>query len=170
MARSAQRRHLHAGGWFHEWASALSPAKTGKKLAHDTRFKPGRSGNPNGRPSGSRNAATLAIDALLDGEAETLTRKAIELAKTGDMQALKLCMDRIVPPRRDRPVMFTLPRMEGPADAATAMAAVLKAASDGDLTPLEAGEIAKLFDAYVRTVETTELAKRIELLEKAAPR
>ena len=144
-----------------------SSAKTGKK--QDTRFKPGRSGNPSGRPAGSRNAATLAIDALLDGEAETLTRKAIDLAKAGDMQALKLCMDRIVPPRRDRPVTFPLPKIEGPADAATAMAAVLGAAAAGELTPMEAGELAKLVDVYVRTVETNELAKRIEQLERAAP-
>jgi hypothetical protein len=133
-------------------------------------FAPGQSGNPAGRPVGSRNKATLAIDALLDGEGEALTRKAIELAKDGDMQALKLCMDRIVPPRRDRPVSFTLPKIQGPADAATAMAAILQAAAEGELTPMEAGEIAKLLDVYVRTVETNELAKRIEQLEKAAPK
>jgi hypothetical protein len=133
-------------------------------------FAPGQSGNPAGRPVGSRNKATLAIDALLDGEGEALTRKAIELAKAGDMQALKLCMDRIVPPRRDRPVTFTLPKIEGPADAASSMAAILQAAATAELTPMEAGEIAKLLDVYVRTVETNELAKRIEQLEKAAPK
>lgn len=133
-------------------------------------FEPGKSGNPAGKPKGSRNATTLAAEALLDGEADALTRKAIELAKTGDMQALKLCMDRIVPPRRDRPVTFALPKIEGPEQAATAMATVLKAAADGELTPMEAGEIAKLLDVYVRTVETNELAKRIEQLERAAPK
>ena len=79
-------------------------------------FEPGRSGNPAGKPKGSRNVTTLAVEALLDGEADALTRKAIELARAGDMQALKLCMDRIVPPRRDRPVSFMLPKIEGPAD------------------------------------------------------
>ena len=112
----------------------------------------------------------MAIDALLDGEAESLTRKAIQLANNGDMQALKLCMDRIVPPRRDRPVTFTLPKIEGPEQAAAAMAAVLKAASEGELTPMEAGEIAKLLDVYVRTVEANDLAKRIEQLERTAPK
>jgi len=62
-------------------------------------------------PVGSRNKASPAIDALLDGEAATLTRKALELAKAADMQALKLCMDRMVPPRRDRPVSFLLPKI-----------------------------------------------------------
>src|SRR5271165_132710 len=131
-------------------------------------FKPGQSGNPAGKPKGSRNATTLAAEALLDGEGETLTRKAIELAKAGDMQALKLCMDRIVPPRRDRPVTFAMPKIEGPDQAAMAMAAILQAAADGDLTPMEAGELAKLLDVYVRTVETNDLAKRIEQLERTA--
>jgi hypothetical protein len=154
----------------------LSPAKTAKEQRpkptgkRGKPFEPGQSGNPAGRPAGSRNAATLAIDALLDGEGEALTRKAIELAKAGDMQALRLCMDRIVPPRRDRPVAFTLPKIEGPDDAANAMAAILKAAADGEITPIEAGEVAKLLDVYVRTVEITDLTKRIEQLENAAPK
>jgi hypothetical protein len=148
-------------------AKEQGPEPTGKR---GKPFAPGQSGNPAGRPVGSRNKATLAIDALLDGEGEALTRKAIELAKAGDMQALKLCMDRIVPPRRDRPVAFTLPKIESPAKAASAMAAVLQAAAEGELTPIEAGEIAKLLDVYVRTVEVTDLTKRIEQLEKAAPK
>ena len=57
-------------------------------------FKPGTSGNPSGKPAGARNKTTLAVEALLDGEAEDLTRKAIELAKAGDMTALRLCLDR----------------------------------------------------------------------------
>ena len=67
-------------------------------------FKPGTSGNPSGKPAGARNKTTLAVEALLDGEAEYLTRKAIELAKAGDMAALRLCLDRIVPARKDRHV------------------------------------------------------------------
>jgi hypothetical protein len=50
-------------------------------------FQPGQSGNPNGRPKGSRNATTLAMETLLDGQAEALTNRAIELALGGDMQA-----------------------------------------------------------------------------------
>jgi hypothetical protein len=141
-----------------------TPKKTGR------RFAPGQSGNPAGRPAGSRNKATLAIDALLDGEALTITRKAIALAKKGDMQALKLCMDRIVPPRRDRPLAFALPPIASPGDAATAMGALLKATADGELTPLEAGEVAKLVDTYIRTVEANDLTKRIEQLERTAPK
>src|SRR3954454_9098910 len=88
-------------------------------------FKKGQSGNPAGKPKGARHRATQAVDALLDGEAETLTRKAIELAKSGDTVAMRLCMDRLCPPRRDRPVMFSLPKIETAADAKAASAAIL---------------------------------------------
>src|SRR5687768_16932362 len=67
-------------------------------------FQKGQSGNPDGRPKGSRNATTLAVESLLDGEAEALTRKAVELAIAGDIAALRLCLDRVLPPRKDRPV------------------------------------------------------------------
>ncbi len=58
-------------------------------------FKPGQSGNPAGKPPGAKNRATIMAQSLFDGEAETLTRKIIELAKAGDMQALKVCVDRL---------------------------------------------------------------------------
>jgi hypothetical protein len=129
-------------------------------------FPKGTSGNPAGRPVGARNKTSLAVEALLDGEAETLTRKAIELARDGDMQALRLCLDRILPPRKDRPVSFELPEISSPKQAADAISAVLAAVARGDITPAEASEVSKIVDVYVRTVETTELAERLERLER----
>lgn len=142
------------------------PENTGRKQG--SRFKPGKSGNPAGKPKGSRNAATLAMEALLDGESEALTRKAIELAKGGDMAALRLCLDRILPPRKDRPVTFALPAITGTNDAAAAMSSILAAVSSGDVTPGDAAEVSKLIDSYVRAVEATELHERIARLERAA--
>jgi hypothetical protein len=100
-------------------------------------FKRGKSGNPAGKPKGSRNTATRAMEALLDGEAEELTRKAVELAKGGDMAALRLCLDRILPPRKDRPVSFALPSVASPNDAAAAMSSILGAVSSGEITPVD---------------------------------
>src|SRR5829696_7562961 len=126
-------------------------ARTGQQ--QDTRFKPGQSGNPRGRPVGSRHKTTLAVDALLDGEAETITRKAVELAKSGDTVALRLCLDRLAPPRRDRPVPFALPKLDTAEDAKAAAGAILQAVADGDLTPSEAGELSKLLESYTRVIE-----------------
>jgi len=98
-------------------------------------FKPGESGNPAGRPQGSRHKATLAMEALLDGEAETITRKAIDLALAGDSTMIRLCLDRVLPARRDRPVTFALPPIATVSDAVTASAALTTAVANGDLTP-----------------------------------
>jgi hypothetical protein len=79
-----------------------------RKYASNTRGRPFAPGNP-GKPKGARHRTTLAAEALLDGEAEALARKAVELALAGDTLALRLCLDRILPPRRDRPIAFRLP-------------------------------------------------------------
>jgi hypothetical protein len=131
-------------------------------------FKPGKSGNPNGRPKGSRNATTLALEALLDGEAEALTSKAVELALAGDIAALRLCLDRILPPRKDRPVSFQMPPIKNAIDARAASAALLDAVATGALTPAEASEVGKLIDAYVKAIELTEVLVRLDKLEAAS--
>ena len=118
-------------------------------------FQPGKSGNPAGKPAGARHRATLAAEALLDGEAEALTRKAIDLALAGDPIALRLCLDRILPPRRERPLRFALPELRSAEDAGAAMAAILAAVASGNTCLAEAGEFAKLVDAFIRAAEAT---------------
>ena len=101
----------------------------------------------------------------LDGEAEKLTRKAVEMALAGDIVALRLCLDRTIPPRRDRPVLFALPAVESIADVVKASAALLGAVASGELTPSEAAELGKLIEAHVRAIEVTEIQERLARLE-----
>src|SRR5262245_60552912 len=124
-------------------------------------------GNP-GRPPGARHKATLAAEALLDGEAEGLTRKAIEAALGGDSVALRICMDRILPPRRERPVSFKLPCLQSTEDAAAAMAAITEAMAAGGLSLGEAEVASALVERFVRTLEAGEFEKRLRALEAAA--
>jgi hypothetical protein len=129
-------------------------------------FVKGRSGNPAGRPAGSRNKSTMAAEALLDGEAEAITRKAIERAIEGDPTALRLCLERIIPARKDRPVRFELAPIKSITDAVAASAALVTAVAAGDLTPSEAADIGKLVDSYLRSIEATEFEQRLARLEK----
>jgi hypothetical protein len=137
-----------------------------RKNARDTRGRPFQPGN-SGRPKGSRNKATLALETLLDGEAEAITRKAVEMALEGDVTAMRLCMDRILPPRKERPIMFTMPKMETAADAVKASAALVDAVAAGDITPGEAGELSKLVDGFIKAVELHEIQQRLDKLEAA---
>ena len=125
-------------------------------------------GNP-GRPRGARHKATMAALALLDGEAEALTGQAVRLALEGEATALRLCLERIAPPRRDAPVQFDLPPMENARDAATSAGAVLAAVADGELTPSEGAKVMALVETFRRTLETSELEARVAALEAATP-
>ena len=107
------------------------------------------------------------MEALLEGEAETITRKAIELAKAGDGAMLRLCMDRLCPPRKDRYVTFELPKLNRAADAVQASAAIVEAVAAGDLTPSEAGELSKMVDAYTRALQAADFEERLAKLEAA---
>jgi hypothetical protein len=141
------------------------PENTGRD--HAGRWRKGASGNRTGKPRGARNKATLAAETLLDGEAEALSRKAIQLALAGDVSALRLCLDRVVPARKDRPVWFDLPKMNEAKDAVKASAAIVAAVAAGDLTPCEAAELSKVIDSYARTLHAAEFEQRISKLEKA---
>lgn len=128
-------------------------------------FKPGQSGNPKGKPKGTRHKATLAALELLDGEAEALSRKAVELALEGDTTALRLCLERIAPPRKDAPVSFELPEMQTANDALAAINAIVQAVANGELTPGEASGLAGLVEAFRKTAEFEDLERRIARLE-----
>ena len=152
-------------------APSTKPRTTENTVPKQLRpFKPGQSGNPDGRPKGARNKTTLAIESLLDGEAEAITRKAIELAKDGDMAAIRICLDRLCPPRRDRHVSFSIPEIGSAADAAKASSAILTAVADGELTPSEAAELGKLVESYVKALEATEFEERLRRLETSGHR
>ena len=89
-------------------------------------FAKGQSGNPAGKPLGCRNRASRAAETLLDAEAEALTRKVMEFALDGDPTAMRLCFDRIIAPRRARPVHLDLPPIVEAADIANAMGAITR--------------------------------------------
>ena len=128
-------------------------------------FEKGRSGNPAGRRTGSCNKTTEAAAALLAGESEALTRKAVELALVGDPTALRLCLERILPACRERAVNFALPPIESAADIAAAMKAVTSALANGAITPGEAATIAAVVDTFVRAIETSDFDRRLQLME-----
>jgi hypothetical protein len=112
----------------------------------------------------------MAVQALLDGEAEALTRTCIELAKAGDTTALRLCMERLAPAVKSRAVSLSLPSIETPADILTAQAATIQAMATGEITPDEAATIAGVLEAKRRAIETVEIEQRLKALEQRSER
>lgn len=131
------------------------------------RWIPGESGNPAGRPRGSRNRGTeLARDLLDSDDAGEIVKKAIELAKAGDPVALRLCVERIVP-RRGSVATLQLDHLQfsRAVDVADAASVVLHAAAAGELTLPEARQWMELLDRQREAIETADLAVRVELME-----
>lgn len=130
------------------------------------KFKTGQSGNPKGKPKGALNKATRAAQELLDGEAQTITRKAVDLAIEGNPVALRLCLERILPPRKDRPVTLNLPKMEKVGDITKALSTILAAVVQGEITPTEARDLGGLVEGVRKAIETAELESRLRALEE----
>lgn len=144
-------------------------AEKAAKKQHSGAFKPGQSGNPMGKPKGCLNRATRAALALLDGEAEAITRKAVEMALGGDSVALRLCLERIAPAPKDRPLdpgAVKLPRITA-GSLARASASVVAAVAEGRITPSEGVALAGLLENHRKAVEIEDIERRLARLESA---
>lgn len=142
--------------------------KEGKKV-RGRPFPKGSSGNPQGKRKGTRNAATLAAEALLEGESEALIRKAIEMAHGGDRAMMRLVLERILPPRRERPLQFKLPPLKTAADAMTAIASIADGVAQGELSENEARTLVALVHTFLAGLAQVESYLRLAALEEFMP-
>jgi hypothetical protein len=145
-------------------ASEEMSEKTLATRVNRPRGRPFKKGNL-GRPLGSRNRQTLALEAILEGEAELILNKVVGMALKGNWNALKLCVDRILPVRHDRSISFDIPPLNSASDGASALAAVVAAIASGNMTANEGLSVAQVIGIACRGLEARDVEKRIELLE-----
>ncbi len=137
-----------------------------EKMQVNGKFQKGQSGNPKGKEKGTKNRATIIAEKLFEGELHNICRKLIEEALNGNMQAIKLVLDRVLPPKRDRAIDIKLPKLETPEDAVKAISTIVDALGRGNITPTEGEAISRVVDAFVKSIETYDIQKRISLLEE----
>ena len=143
-----------------------SPDKNGRKK--DGRFAAGYVANPSGRPVGSLNKVTKLAQGLLDADAGELFKAIIASAKSGDSTAMRLCAERLLPIRRDRPLEYQLPRINSGADAASAMNQILEGVSEGTITPAEGDALARLIESAAKIAELALKEEDIKSNERIA--
>mgnify|MGYP006099144839 CR=1 FL=1 len=131
----------------------------------DTRFQKGKSGNPKGRPQGARNRSTVAAEMLLENQAAAITQKCVNMALEGDPTALRLCVSRLIPIKREHTISLDLPPLEGSQDSLKAIGAVLAAVAASEITPSEGQAVASLLETHRRAFEVEALELRLEVLE-----
>ena len=131
-------------------------------------FQKGQSGNPAGRPRGSRNRKMIVLQTMLDEDGEAILHQAMKMAKAGNTFALRLCMERLLPKRRHEPLQCELPPIRKAADAVTAMGGIADAVGAGDVAPAEAAALAKVVTGFVQALFTHGLDERLTKVEAAA--
>jgi Family of unknown function (DUF5681) len=129
-------------------------------------FQPGQSGNPAGRPKGARHRITLMAEKLMEDDAEAVVQSVVAAAKDGDMVAARLVLERIAAPRKGRTVAVDLPAVKSAQDMVPAIAAVVAAVAEGELTPGEGQEIAAILETQRKAIESADLERRIAALEQ----
>ena len=130
-------------------------------------FQKGQSGNPAGRPRGSRNKASIQMQEMLEEKAEALVNKVVELAMGGNIAALRLCLDHLIATRKSEPLSCEMPPLARAADAVAAIGGIASAAVAGDVTADEAAKLAKVISLYVNTLEAHQFEHRLAQLERA---
>jgi len=128
-------------------------------------FEPGNKAG-RGRPKGSRNRDSGPVKAIFDEYAPHLARKVVAKALEGDPQALRICMDRIMPVPRDAGIPIHLPKIKSMGDVADAAGKVTRDMGKGNLSPSEGERMMNVLETHARLIENSETEKRVEKLEE----
>jgi hypothetical protein len=128
-------------------------------------FKKGESGNPKGKPRGARHKTTELAYAMMEGGLKAVLEQVVERAKSSDMLACRMIIDKIIPNQKDRTVAIDLPTIATLDGVGRAQSEILQAVVDGDITTNEGERISSIVEARRRVIETVELEARISELE-----
>jgi len=127
------------------------------------KFKEGESGNPDGRPKGIKDKRVVLRE-LLEPHAEGLVQKTVELALSGDTTALRLCLERLIPPIKAREIEISI--VDGLSGTLTEQGQIIiEAMGNGVLTPSDASTMLQALAAQARVIELDELEQRVKRLE-----
>ena len=141
--------------------AAIGSAKKGQKG-----FSKGKSGNPGGRPLNSKNKLSRVAFEKLGAHAEEIVMAVIEKAIAGDTAALRLCLERIVPPIRSETVSITLPKFESPRDVLKGFDVLFDSLAKGEITLDELQRISGVLENRRKAIETIVMAEEIEVLKE----
>lgn len=130
------------------------------------KFQKGQSGNPRGKARGTKNRATLAAECLLQGDLDNICRRLVEEALTGNVQAIKLVLDRVLPPKKDRVIDVQLPKLRTTDDAVNAISIIIDSVGSGEITPSEGEAMSRVVDVFIKTLQEHEIEKRVSMLEQ----
>jgi hypothetical protein len=133
-------------------------------MTHGKPFEPGNSFGK-GRPKGSRNRSTAAALALLHEHSEALIKKCIAEALKGNMIAMRLCIERILPVLQESAVNFKVGATDTCAEVGQVQDSILKEVSKGRIVPKQGAIVVNILEGKRRTIENQKLEERVSVLE-----
>ncbi len=137
------------------------PENTGE-IQGNGRFKKGKSGNPHGKPKGSRHKASLLVEKIFESDLEIVCSQVVQQAKEGNLIAAKIILDRILPARKDRLININLPLVKNSDDAIEALRLICHAVGNGEITPLEGESLSKMIEIQIKGLELHDYEKRLQ--------
>jgi hypothetical protein len=140
------------------------PENTGE-IQENGRFKKGKSGNPKGKPKGARHRASLMAEMLFENGIEIVCEQVLSQAQEGNLHAAKIILDRLLPPRKDRPINFKLPCVKNAADALEASRLICHAVGNGEITPLEGESLSRIVEIQAKNIDLFDFGSRLEAIE-----
>lgn len=140
------------------------PENTGQ-IQEKGRFKKGESGNPRGKPKGSKHKTSLLAEKLFENDIEMVCNQVISQAKEGNLQAAKIILARLLPPRKDRLINIKLPFINDSSDALEALRMICFTVGNGEITPLEGEALSKMVEIQTKSIELYDFEKRLQAIE-----
>jgi len=136
-----------------------------------TKFITGTSGNPSGKKKGTLNKRTQ-LAKLLEPHAQELIEKAVELARNGDVNALRLCIERLIPKAKNEMIVLpiSIDDTKDPEKLLGINSAIIQGVISGELTPEQGKAISGIVEKQTEFLFFTDVNKRVKDLEKLAPK
>lgn len=103
---------------------------------------------------------------LLENDVEAICTRLLIEAKEGNIQAIKIVMDRILPARKELPMALDLPEIKTPTDLLNAISAITSAVGSGIISPSEGEALSRIIDINLKAVALQDFEKRLILLEE----
>ncbi|WP_458777764.1 DUF5681 domain-containing protein [Desulforhopalus sp. 52FAK] len=135
-------------------------------MKSNSQWKPGQSGNPNGYPTGSRRKNYVRCDKIIEQAAPELIERLIENALSGSNQALRTCVERILPVAKNHKIQIDFPtEINTVKEASVAASFLLDSVVTGKLSVQDSEILSRILDKKIHAIQISDIERELEELK-----
>lgn len=137
-----------------------------KTVKSNSQWKPGHSGNPDGCPTGSRRKNYVRCDKILEQAAPELIERLIQSAMSGSNQALRTCVERILPVAKNHKIQIDFPsEINTVEQASNAASYLLDAVVKGKLSVQDSEILSRILDKKIHAIQISDIERELQELK-----